>query len=66
MSDANKDESVIPPDDPQRSLSVVHPDDPDLRHVAVVGDTYTILLSGVETAGKYCLIDMSIPKCGGP
>ena len=57
---------VIPVDDPARSLSVIHPDDPKLRHVAVVGDTYPILLSGAETAGKYCLIDMSVPYCGGP
>jgi uncharacterized cupin superfamily protein len=31
-----------------------------------VGDTYTILLSGAETAGRYCLIDMNVPHCGGP
>ncbi len=57
---------TVPPDDPQRKLSIVHPDDPSLRHIAVVGDTYTILLSGAETAGQYCLIDMSVPHCGGP
>ncbi len=58
--------NAIPADDPHRKLSVIDPDDPKLRHVAVVGDTYTILLSGAETAGRYCLIDMSIPHCGGP
>ena len=58
--------SVIPADDPNRKLSIVHPDDPGLRHVAVVGDTYTILLSGQDTAGKYSLIDMAVPRCGGP
>jgi quercetin dioxygenase-like cupin family protein len=57
---------AIPADDPSRKLSVVHPDDPKLHHVAVVGDTYTILLSGADTAGRYCLIDMSVPHCGGP
>ena len=44
----------------------MNPDDPALRHVSVVGDTYTILLSGAETAGRYCLIDMNVPLCGGP
>ena len=34
--------SAIPADDPSRKLSVIDPDDPALRHVAVVGDTYTI------------------------
>ena len=58
--------SAIPADDPSRKLSVIDPDDPTLRHVAVVGDTYTILLSGAETGGKYSLIDMSVPHCGGP
>ncbi len=36
--------SAIPADDPNRKLPVVDPDDPKLRHVAVVGDTYTILV----------------------
>jgi mannose-6-phosphate isomerase-like protein (cupin superfamily) len=56
----------VPSDDPTRKLSVVNPDDPALRHVSVAGDTYTILLSGAETAGRYCLIDMNVPHCGGP
>lgn len=58
--------NAIPADDPSRQFSVIDPDDPALRHVAVVGDTYTILLSGAETAGKYCLIEMNVPHCGGP
>ena len=56
----------LPPDDPTRSLSVVERDDPRLRHIGLVGDTYTILLTGADTAGRYCLIDMSVPHCGGP
>jgi quercetin dioxygenase-like cupin family protein len=64
MSDGAK--LGIPADDPKRRLSLVDADDPTLQHVAVVGDTYTILLSGKETAGRYCLIDMQVPPCGGP
>jgi monoterpene epsilon-lactone hydrolase len=58
----------LPPDDPTRELAMVDPEDPSpaLRHVALVGDVYTILLSGAQTAGRYCLIDMSVPHCGGP
>ena len=59
-------QSAIPADDPNRSLSIVDPDDAQLRHIAVVGDTYTVLLSGADTDGKYCLIDMHVPHCGGP
>ena len=58
--------SPIPPDDPQRSLTIARPEDPTLPHVGLVGDTYTILLSGKDTAGQYCLIDMHVPPCGGP
>jgi len=57
---------AIPADDPTRKLSLVDPDDQSLSHVAVVGDTYTILLSGKETDGHYCLIEMRVPICGGP
>jgi quercetin dioxygenase-like cupin family protein len=56
----------IPPDDNSRKLTVASPDSPTVRHVAVVGDTYSILVSGAETAGKYCLIDMIVPDGGGP
>ncbi len=56
----------IPDDDPRRALTVATPDSPTLRHVAVAGGTYTILVSGAQTAGRYCLIDMHIPAGGGP
>jgi len=57
----------IAPDDEGRDLSVRRPDtDEDLPHYGVVGDTYTILLTGEDTAGRYALIDMHIPPGGGP
>jgi quercetin dioxygenase-like cupin family protein len=59
-------ESVIPADDPQRKLTVANPETANSRHVSVAGDTYTILISGAETAGRYCLIDMHVPPGGGP
>ncbi len=59
--------SPIPPDDPARHLTLARPDeDQNLTHISVVGDTYTILLSGADTAGRYCLIDMYVPPGGGP
>jgi len=58
--------ATIPADDPTRKLAFADPDVPGLRHVAVVGGTYTILVSGDETAGRYCLIDMFVPPGGGP
>jgi quercetin dioxygenase-like cupin family protein len=58
--------SALPLDDPKRQLTVADPDGAGLRHVSVAGGTYTILLSGAETAGQYCLIDMLVPNGGGP
>ena len=60
------DPSAVPPDDPQRQLTAAQPDDPALPHLGVVGDTYTILLTGDDTAGRYTLIDMHVPAGGGP
>ena len=56
----------IPADDPKRYLVVADPEDANAAHIGLVGDTYTVLLSGKETAGKYCLIDMHVPPGGGP
>ena len=58
--------SAIPADDPDRQLTVADPDGVGIRHVSLVGDTYTILVSGAQTAGRYCLIDMLVPNGGGP
>jgi quercetin dioxygenase-like cupin family protein len=45
----------------------VKPDeDASLRHIGLVGDTYTILPTGTDTGGRYCLIDMHVPPGGGP
>jgi quercetin dioxygenase-like cupin family protein len=54
------------PDDLTRGLAVARPDDPGLTHLAVVGDTYTVLLSGEQTDGRFALIDMLIPADAGP
>ena len=48
--------SPIPPDDPKRSLTVAQPD--NLPHIGLVGDTYTITVTGEQTAGRFCVIDM--------
>ncbi len=59
--------STIPPDDPKRNLALARPnEDQNLPHIGLAGDTYTILLTGEETAGRYCLIDMFVPPGGGP
>jgi quercetin dioxygenase-like cupin family protein len=58
---------AIPPDDPLRKLATVRPNaEQKILHIGVVGDTYTILLTGKETAGRFCLIDMYVPPGGGP
>ncbi|HTU52979.1 MAG TPA: cupin domain-containing protein [Acetobacteraceae bacterium] len=58
--------AVIPADDLARTLTVASADSRTMRHVSIAGDTYTILVGGAETAGRYCLIDMHVPAGGGP
>jgi quercetin dioxygenase-like cupin family protein len=63
----NAEYPPIPPDDPGRQLAVARPEtDPSLPHIGLVGDTYTVLLKGSDTAGRYTLIDMHVPPGGGP
>jgi len=63
MSDA----TPVPPDDLSRKLTIARPNkDQSLTHIGLVGDTYTILVSGEDTAGRYTLIDMHVPPNGGP
>jgi quercetin dioxygenase-like cupin family protein len=62
-------DSVMPhisADDPTRQLVIAHADSPQATHIGLVGDTYTVLLSGQDTAGRYCLVHMHIPPGGGP
>ena len=66
MSSSNRLAATIPVDDSERKLTIAWPDNPNLPHIGLVGDTYTILVAGKDTAGRYCLIDMHIPPGGGP
>jgi len=63
---AAKSATSVPLDDPKRYLTVSHADHSDLPHIGLAGDTYTILLNGKDTAGRFCLIDMHVPPGGGP
>jgi quercetin dioxygenase-like cupin family protein len=55
---------TIPPDNPKRNLTLARPD--NLPHIGLVGDTYTITVTGEQTDGRFCVIDMHIPPGGGP
>ncbi|WP_205699443.1 cupin domain-containing protein [Conexibacter sp. SYSU D00693] len=59
-------DTAVPDEDRIRELAVARPEDPDLVHLAVVGDTYTVLLSGRQTNGRMAMLDMLIPPGGGP
>lgn len=66
MMTKNQTTAPIPADDPQRTLAIARPDeDQSLPHVGIVDDTYTILLAGEDTAGRFCLIaSMCLPVAG--
>lgn len=67
MTDLTSHDADVAPDDLGRALAVRRPDaDQSLPHYGVVGDTYTILLTGADTDGRYGLIDMFVPPGGGP
>jgi quercetin dioxygenase-like cupin family protein len=58
---------AVPPDNLERNLTVAGVEkDQNLPHIGLVGDTYTITVSGEDTAGRFCVIDMHIPPGGGP
>jgi len=57
----------LPADNLNRTLTLAQPDtDPSIPHIALVGNTYTITVSGDDTAGRFSVIDMHIPPGGGP
>jgi quercetin dioxygenase-like cupin family protein len=57
----------LPADDLKRKLTFAQIDqEKTLPHIGLVGDTYTITVTGAETAGRFCEIDMHIPPGGGP
>src|ERR1039457_7349500 len=54
--------STIPPDDPQRNLAIARPnEDQNLPHIGLVGDTYTILLTGKDTDRKSTRLKLQSP-----
>ncbi|GAA2667560.1 MULTISPECIES: cupin domain-containing protein [Actinosynnema] len=57
---------MIPEDDQSRSLTIANPDAPGTTHVSLVGNTYAMLITGEQTNGQYCLIEMRVPDGGGP
>jgi mannose-6-phosphate isomerase-like protein (cupin superfamily) len=63
MSQETGEYPSLPPDDLNRRLTIAGP---RLPHIGLVGDTYTITVTGAETNGRFCVIDMHIPPGGGP
>lgn len=55
---------MIPPDDFTRSLT--HSKPGELEHLGIAGGAYTITLTGAQTNGRYCIIEMFVPPGGGP
>src|SRR6218665_2555535 len=55
---------MLPPDDLSRGLTFSQPD--DLPHLGIAGNTYTVTVTGEQTGGKFCVIEMYIPHGGGP
>jgi quercetin dioxygenase-like cupin family protein len=67
MVDERAEYPALPADDLKRDMSIAHvANDESLPHIGLVGDTYTITVTGDDTSGRFCVIDMHIPPGGGP
>ena len=67
MTTDDRSKSRLPLDDLTRTLTVASPDtDAALPHIGLVGDTYTVTISGKDTGGRFCVIDMLVAPGGGP
>ena len=67
MSETETQYPPLPPDDLTRTLRLAQQDNEGkLKHIGLVGDTYTILVAGEDTNDKFCVIDMHVPPGGGP
>jgi quercetin dioxygenase-like cupin family protein len=64
MVEAKERSAALAPDDLRRKLAIGKAE--DLPHIGLVGDTYTITVTGEDTHGQFCVIDMHIPPGGGP
>ncbi|WP_189425177.1 cupin domain-containing protein [Devosia pacifica] len=57
---------VLPADDLSRTATIVHADDPGLLHLGIGAGTYTVVISGDLTGGRYTMLDMFVPTGGPP
>jgi quercetin dioxygenase-like cupin family protein len=64
MMEKTPEKPAVPPDDPNQKLALANPD--NLPHVGLVGDTYTVTVTGEDTNQRFCVVDMHIPPGGGP
>ena len=60
-------QATLPADDLTRRLTLADiEDEKGLTHIGLVGDTYTVTVTGEETAGRFSVVDMYVPPGGGP
>jgi quercetin dioxygenase-like cupin family protein len=66
MADIASANPLVPSDDLTRALGFAQADGAAAPHIGLVGATYTITVSGKDTGGRFCVIDMHVPPGGGP
>jgi quercetin dioxygenase-like cupin family protein len=67
MSEETTQYPPLPADDLSRSLKLARPEtDETMPHIGLVGNTYTVTVSGEDTDGRFSVIDMFIAPGGGP
>ena len=56
----------LPEENLSRKATIVHADDARLTYLGVGLSTYTIMISGEQTEGRYTMSDLWVPSGGAP
>ena len=59
-------DGLLPPDDLSRKFITSNAHGARAGHLGLTAETYTITVSGEDTGGRYCVVDMCIPPGGDP
>ena len=65
MADIASANPLVPSDDLTRARGFAQADGTAAPHIGLVGATYTIMVSGKDTGGRFCVIDSAFRREAG-
>ena len=66
MTEETQSYPPVPADDLTRTLVVAQSDSAKSVHIGLVGDTYTLTVSGEDTGGRFSMMEQLAAKDSGP